>query len=40
MTAGGKPGRVSATLMNTAPGRHFGFFFFYDFAEVCPGALT
>jgi len=25
--------------MNTALGRHFGFFFYY-FAEVCPGALT
>jgi len=27
------------TLMNNAAGRHFGFFFYY-FAEVCPGALT
>jgi hypothetical protein len=30
---------VAGTLMNNAPGRHFGFFFYY-FAEVRPGALT
>jgi len=30
---------VTGTLMNNAPRRYFGFFFYY-FVEVRPGALT
>jgi hypothetical protein len=30
---------VAGTLMTSAPGRHFAFFFYY-FGEVRPGAVT